>query len=578
MVSTGTEGQNPQDVIVRAHRDVGELVAMLAAFQRADRVDALLSQGGRHMSPTEVAERLAQVSEAARALLVHFGVNGSNAIASQHATVMDRSRHLVLGILGEIQGIARAYPAETLTPAELQERQLKMLNAYIRFAREHSTYWREKLPAEPLTRPEDVLKLPVTTKADIMQFHTGPLVADIQAGKSPLEIQTPMMTMPLAGLELWKTSASSGVATVTVRTPEEMQASNNDIGRFLRRWVGPGDRIGNFMHAGSGWSGSIAVRESLNFMGVVTEFLGNSDEPAALVADWQRFGFNGVFVNPSWLARFLTTLETTPNLRYLLDAIPPIEKFPFGGEPPSATVTTHDGRSIPLPTYLRERWNTTLISVYSGTEIGLVGIPMTPQQRQAIHFTAMDDLALIEMINESGAPAGKGDEAELVVTRFTNIAVPLVRFASGDGVVLLNESTAEGKGSRVFSFSKKGTRTDDTLIIENAKIFNGTRVATAVGERFLTIAQIIIQDRQGEPGTLITIRTERPLSDTEKPLAEQLVREKIYEIESSDEVRELLGRTVFAFGSPCEKTSSGKMRPVLNRRGQAGPAGATSGK
>lgn len=576
MAGATPSGADPRNVIIEAHQEVGKLVAALVAFQRSDRPDALLTSGGRHMGLEEVAHELAGVRDAARQLLSRFGITNGNGFSSQQATVMDRSRALVMGLLGEIQGVVRAYPAETLAPAELQARQIEMLSRYIAFAREHSSYWREKLPAEPLKTFEDVAKLPVTTKADIMQYHTGPLIADIQAGKSPFDIQTPMMTMPLAGLELWKTSASSGVATVTVRTPEEMQASNNDIGRFLRRWVTPADRIGNFMHAGSGWSGSIAVRESLNFMGVLTEFIGNSDAPEALIADWNRFGFNGVFVNPSWLARFLTTLETTPNLRYLLDAIPPIEKFPFGGEPPTATVTTHEGKSVPLPTYLRERWNTVMISVYSGTEIGLVGIPMTPQQRQALHFTAMDDLAYIEMLNEGGQPAGKGEEAELVVTRFTNIAVPLIRFASGDGVVLVNDTTADGKGSRVFTFSKKGTRTDDTLIIENAKIFGGTRVAQAVGERFMTTGQIIIQDRPGEPGTLISIRTERPLSDAEKPLAEQLVREKIFEIESSDEVRELLGRTVFAFASPCEKTASGKMRPVLNRRGQA--ASGSAGK
>lgn len=91
---------------------------------------------------------------------------------------------------------------------------------------------------------------------------------------------------------------------------------------------------------------------------------------------------------------------------------------------------------------MQEFWGAPLYDVYGTTQIGTMfgatceeGV-VHEGKRGCFHF--IDHWALLEIVNpETGAPAQYGEEGDVVVTTFSRVATPLLRFRHGDRVRLL---------------------------------------------------------------------------------------------------------------------------------------------
>ncbi len=456
----------------------------------------------------------------------------------------------------------RNIPIDKISPSELRIRQIELLNDYIEYAKRHSVYWGDMLSGITIKREEDVQRIPTIDKKDFLQHHVAHLDRMISEGIPTTEIKTPMMTIPLAGCEIWRTSASSGTPSVIVRLPEEMDAQDEVTGRMLLYWLKDTDRVANLCVPAGGWSGFLYYRGSLNFARITTEALGSNYSDEYILNDLHRFQFNALISTPTPLADYLTRLEKTDQI----DKFPHIEKYIYSGEPPNAFVWTHKG-SFPLLTYLKMIWNTPSISLYSGTEPGIVGFPLCIHTADKASFHTIDDTGYIEFLDDSLTPASFGTDAQLIVSRFDNVGVPLIRFRTGDAVIYDQDVCVCGKGGRVYHFSEI-YRIDDALHVSSYNIGGAGKVVKEIGEKYHVNCQLITEPSSENVGQKKWIfRIENPLFDVsehQKTILHELQTGLLSLIQDTT-LREQAKQSelVLEIGQLI-RTSNGKLRYVIN--------------
>lgn len=483
--------------------------------------------------------------------------------ASESTEVIAASRAKIGGLIDDIRSVVEAYPQASLTKEALEARQLVILNRFIRFARENSEFWRTRLPDSLVRRPDDVSALPFTTKTDILEHHTKPLLRMLAEGVPATRIKTPMMTVPLAGCDIWRTSGSSSIPTVLVALPEEFRAISELFGSKLAAWFGPNDRVANLYYPGGAWTGFATTIQALNKAGVVAEHIGNKVTNEFIIDEFAKYRFTGVAASPSWFAEFLTWAEKSGRI----GEIAPIEKFISGAEPPTSFVE-QAGKKVRLPEYLAAKWGTKLISKYAGTEIGLVGLPLNEATREKLQHNPVDDAGYIELVGDDGRPVPVGGTGELVATCFNIMTVPLIRFRSGDLLTLVSEVDSNGAGIRTMKFSDHGTRKDDCITIGADNIYGVGRIPDALTTRFNKTFQMVLKiDPAAAEGLAIEMRSDAELSQQEQAVADAFIRQDLLDLYGLDgTMRGTIETIPITFGVGLEYGSTGKLRKVVNRR------------
>lgn len=451
-----------------------------------------------------------------------------------------------------------AHPLEQLSGDARIAEQVHRVTTYVQFAKLNSSYWGEQLAGHTVTSVDDIQALPTTTKADIYEHHTRHLEEQLAQGTPLSQIKTPMMTTTFAGTELWKTSGSTGMATVLARLPSEQSSNAKVAGMALSHVLGKSDFVANLMHPGGGWSGFIYVREMLNAAGIATEAIGSAESKDFIADELKRWNFNGVFASPSSFASFLSWAEEEG----VADTLPAIGKFIFIGEPASANVYTPAGPEK-LLAYMEKRWGTQAFSMYSGTEIGIVGFPMCEATAQAKQLHAIDEAGFLEILDEKGLPVSQGESGQLVVTRLGNVAVPLMRFQSGDEVTLVQDNCECGQGRII----RPEGRLDDTIMLGVVKLFGGQKVIDQLQADFNMDIQLVVTDDPKKPGSqMIIVRSGGKLLPNQKEALLTSARSLIAAIEPSQEVAELMDATTIAHKVGILTGRTRKARSIVHIR------------
>ncbi len=76
----------------------------------------------------------------------------------------------------------------------------------------------------------------------------------------------------------------------------------------------------------------------------------------------------------------------------------------------------------------REVWGVPVTDTYSTEEVGYIGV----QCPESDHLHVLAEGALVEVVDERGAPCAPGKVGQVVVTPLHNFAMPLIRYAVGD--------------------------------------------------------------------------------------------------------------------------------------------------
>jgi phenylacetate-CoA ligase len=76
----------------------------------------------------------------------------------------------------------------------------------------------------------------------------------------------------------------------------------------------------------------------------------------------------------------------------------------------------------------RSEWGVPLHDVYSAQEVGYIALQCPVEE----HLHVQAETALVEVLDEGGAPCAPGQVGRIVVTSLHNFAMPLIRYAIGD--------------------------------------------------------------------------------------------------------------------------------------------------
>ncbi len=94
----------------------------------------------------------------------------------------------------------------------------------------------------------------------------------------------------------------------------------------------------------------------------------------------------------------------------------------------------------------REVWGLEIADLYSTQENGYLAFQCSEQGA----YHVQSEVAILEVLNDSGAPCGPGEIGRVVVTSLHNFAMPLIRYAVGD-LAEVGEPCSCGRGLPVLN-------------------------------------------------------------------------------------------------------------------------------
>ncbi|HSD77174.1 MAG TPA: hypothetical protein VLA98_07200 [Solirubrobacteraceae bacterium] len=346
---------------------------------------------------------------------------------------------------GAALALSRRMAADERLPEEARRRQRReRLDAVVRHAIAHSPLHRERLGPLVGAGPVDLGRLPVLTKADMME-HFDDLVTDRRLRRDELLVRAERGEPGLlhGRYRVMATSGSSGRTGLFVYDRPSWRLI---LAQFLRQgeWMElrprlPRRRIAAVMgasptHMSRQVTASVSVGAH-RVLGVpVTAPI------AEIVAALNRFGPEFLNAYPS-MALLLAEEQLAGRLRLRLHRLST-----------SSELCTPEAAAR-----LEEAFGVRPFDVYASTE-GLWGIDC--EHHAGIHL--FDDVTLVENVDDDGHPVAAGEPgARLLLTGLHPAVQPLIRFELTDSVTLASEPCACGRTlARLASIEG---RSDDVL-------------------------------------------------------------------------------------------------------------------
>jgi phenylacetate-CoA ligase len=357
-------------------------------------------------------------------------------------------------------GIARS-PANTSADA-LRAVQLERLRSGTAQVLRSNPFWRDRLTE--INGWDDFERLPLTAKSDLLQD---------QAANAPFGTN---LTYPLERyVRLHQTSGSSGDQPLRWLDTEESWAWWTRIWSdhvYRAAGVRAGDRVflafsfGPFIGFWSAFGGA-------ERLGALT-ISGGAMTTEQRIRNLRDIGATVLLATPTYalrmaeLARELRLDLGTSDIRLTIHA----------GEP---------GASIPATrTAIEAAYMATSFDHTGMTELGPTGHSCS--QRDGVHL--IESEFIFEVVDQRGRPS---DEGELVATNLGRWGSPLVRYRTGDRVLVSRDECACGSPYMKVVGGIRG-RVDDMLIVRGVNLFP-SQVEDIV-RRHAGMVEFVIEHRQ----------------------------------------------------------------------------------
>ena len=305
--------------------------------------------------------------------------------------------------------VARCELAQWRSPSRIRQQQLKSLRSLLSYAKKHSPFYQQRLAELDVKAISwgDFQKVPLLTREQLRSSSSkldcktvpddhGSIKSTMTSGStaSPVEIRmTDQVAMRWScnalRYHLWHgRDATLTMSAIRWQAENKAMAPN---GLAFDSWGKPHDQ---FYKTGNSCF--------LNSSSTITDQL-----------DWLRQQ------NPHYL------ITHPSNLRTLLIEI---AKQGVKLDKLRQLRTVGEQVSSELRELAQEILRVPLVDTYSSQEIGYIAL-QCPQHH---HFHALSDSVLVEILDAEGEPCDPGQLGRVVVTSFTNLATPLIRYEVGD--------------------------------------------------------------------------------------------------------------------------------------------------
>jgi len=388
----------------------------------------------------------------------------------------------------------------SLTKDEIKAVQQFRFRRMIKRVYENSPFYHKVIKEKGLTvddikSPDDLVKLPFTTKDDLRK-HAYPYGGDF-------------LTVPLSEIVGWHmTSGTTGLPTVGAYTQSDIELWANLVARSLRAaGVSRDDVVANIYGYGL-FTGGIGLHIGIQKAGakVIPWSTGRTE---ALVKTLKDFKVTVVTGTPSYelyLAEKIREAGVDPekelNLRLAIPGAEAMTKEMLGKIDKELGLVAHGGGA-------RE--------IYGLTEAIGPGVAQECPYDNHEKMHIWTDHFYVEIIDpDTGERVGEGEEGELVITHLTREGMPLLRYRTRD-ITKLEESEDDIPYPTINMV--KG-RVDDVIFYKGVKIY-----PTAVSQVLMKYPEVkeykIVITK--EPAKFeILIETDRPSEELRRKLTAEV--------------------------------------------------------
>lgn len=314
-------------------------------------------------------------------------------------------------------------PVETLSRKELQDLQLRKLQAFLAETCRRNGFYRERFERQGL-KPEDIRSLedfrrlvPFSDKKDFLEDQNRHPVYGTRIGVPLREV-----------VEFHLSGGTSGSGQeIYAFTAADMECAATSFGyHFVWSGIEYGDMLAMTLPVSTGGA-SLSFMAGARKLGCKPLMLGGLDAGKRLEL-MHRFGAHYLFVTPVYLARLASALEEM-NLdpKDYLSSLKTIN-LSAGSHP------------IEWAQQMEDSWGAKLSETYACASASAVvavtcenGVFNRERGRGYLHL--LENHFVIEVLDpETHEPVPSGGEGELVVTTLDKVASPVIRFRTADKV------------------------------------------------------------------------------------------------------------------------------------------------
>jgi len=333
-----------------------------------------------------------------------------------------------------------------LSPARIEESQFLKFKKIINYAYNNTIFYRKKfdslgLKPQEIKSREDILKIPLTTKKEVLANFPANLLAQ---GYSLSDCHTE------------NTSGSSGLKLTVALDYKAKDFCDCVYARAL------------FAVGYKPWQSMAYFWPSVNHRKEFHEYLG------LMPKDWISS-----HIRPEAQLDILLKLKPRiiygfPTILVVLAKIIENERVKYSAIRPEFIISHAELLTEEARKYLERVFGCPVYNEYGATEFGF-RMAWECRKREGLHIDA--DSVLIEFIKD-GLPVKSGEAGEMIITGLVNRAMPLIRYQIGDVGVASDRKCSCGRGLPLMEVIEG--RRDDFIILPSGKLVSPRGVVPIV--------------------------------------------------------------------------------------------------
>lgn len=330
-------------------------------------------------------------------------------------------------------------PFDYLDDNKREEIVLCKLNSFLRYVREHSDFYRDRLPLNEIKSLKDISKLPVLSP-DELKKHLPP------KGKG-------ILTEDLGSSISFGSGGTTGDPKFIHRTNKENHINANLIGKgYALSVFGEGDVVANLLFAGNMWASFISHNEAVEYTGAHLLPIAGNISIEDMMSVIRTFKPNGAISIPSVILSIAEYVDANK-----IEDVK-IEKIVTGGEHLFSEAKKYIAKVLGTKKFAS--------TGYLSNDTGCIGFQCEDCEGAVHHIH--ENYCIMEVVDpETNEPLPEGKAGKILVTNFSRYFMPLIRYDIGDMGRILTRKCSCGRQVKLMELLG---RSDDTLIIGGGNI------------------------------------------------------------------------------------------------------------